>query len=173
MAHALRLDLRTCHDEVQNWRPAWPERRPDQTATIDTGWSIHLSALPPETDGVLGSFGGTFTRDLHDLAIWCQSYDGTSVAMWSTGEASTPASEILQAHGFAMNLSRRKTDNSDTGGLCLRPALWLVPRKAQNPGSLTPSLLANTVADSDALRHITRPVFHRLPLCPSQILKLG
>lgn len=47
--------------------------------------------------------------------------------MWSIGEASIPALEFPQAHGFAMNLVNRKMDMSDAGGLFLRSALWQVP----------------------------------------------
>lgn len=73
-------------------------------AAIDIGSTMHVAAVNPDcADMPIRSFG-TFTHDLHDLAVWFRSCGVTSVAMESTGVYWIPAFEILEQHGFEVIL---------------------------------------------------------------------
>tara|TARA_R110002072_G_scaffold269038_1_gene428154 strand:+ start:541 stop:1902 length:1362 start_codon:yes stop_codon:yes gene_type:complete len=95
-------------------------------AAVDIGSREHMAAVNPDvTDAPIRAFG-TFTRDLHDLAVWFKSHGVTSIAMESTGVYWIPAYEILEQHGFevvlvnaryAKNVPGRKTDVSDSSWL--------------------------------------------------------
>lgn len=95
-------------------------------AAIDIGSTMHMAAVSPDICEVPVRAFGTFTQDLHDLAVWFRSCGVTSVAMESTGVYWIPAFEILEQHGFevilvnaryAKNVPGRKTDVSDAGWL--------------------------------------------------------
>lgn len=95
-------------------------------AAVDIGATMHMAAVNPDSaDNPVRAFG-TFTQDLHDLAVWFKACGVTSVAMESTGVYWIPAFEILEQHGFdvilvnaryAKNVPGRKTDVSDAGWL--------------------------------------------------------
>lgn len=95
-------------------------------AAVDIGSREHMAAVNPDvTDAPIRAFG-TFTHDLHDLAVWFKSHGVTSIAMESTGVYWIPAYEILEQHGFevvlvnaryAKNVPGRKTDVSDASWL--------------------------------------------------------
>ncbi len=95
-------------------------------AAVDIGSTMHMAAVSPDIcDAPVRAFG-TFTQDLHDLALWFRACVVTSVAMESTGVYWIPAFEILEQHGFevilvnaryAKNVPGRKTDVSDAGWL--------------------------------------------------------
>ena len=95
-------------------------------AAIDIGSTMHMAAVNPSACDMPVRAFGTFTRDLHALAVWFKSCGVTSVAMESTGVYWIPAFEILEAHGFhvilvnaryAKNVPGRKTDVSNAGWL--------------------------------------------------------
>lgn len=74
-------------------------------AAVDIGSREHMAAVNPDvTDMPVKAFG-TFTHDLHDLAVWFKSHAVTSVAMESTGVYWIPAYGILEQHGFEVILS--------------------------------------------------------------------
>ena len=93
---------------------------------VDIGSTMHMAAVSPESSDTPVRAFGTFTQDLHELAMWFRSCGVTSVAMESTGVYWIPAFEILEQHGFevilvnaryAKNVPGRKTDVSDAGWL--------------------------------------------------------
>lgn len=95
-------------------------------AAIDIGSTMHMAAVSPNLSEVpmRARAFGTFTQDLHDLAVRFRSCGVTSVAMESTSVYWIPAFEILDQHGFevilvnaryAKNVPGRKTDVSDAG----------------------------------------------------------
>ncbi len=95
-------------------------------ASVDIGATMHMAAVSPESCAMPVRAFGTFTRDLHDLAVWFRSCGVISVAMESTGVYWIPAFEIREQHGFevilvnaryAKNAPGRKTDVSDAGWL--------------------------------------------------------
>ncbi|WP_349538922.1 transposase [Sagittula sp. NFXS13] len=84
------------------------------------------SRCEPDTEIMPVRAFGTFTQDLHNLAVWFHSCGVTSVAMESTDVYWIPAFEILEAHGsevilvnarYAKNVPGRKTDESDAAWL--------------------------------------------------------
>jgi transposase len=97
-----------------------------RAAAVDIGSRMHMAAVNPDvTDAPIRAFG-TFTHDLHDLAVWFKENGVTSIAMESTGVYWIPAYEILEQHGFevilvnaryAKNVPGRKTDVSDASWL--------------------------------------------------------
>ncbi|MBK1637316.1 IS110 family transposase [Rhodovulum adriaticum] len=95
-------------------------------AALDIGSTMHMAAVNPDASDMPVRAFGTFTQDLHDMAVWFRSCGVTSVAMESTGVYWIPAFEILEQHGFevilvnaryARNVPGRKTDVSDAGWL--------------------------------------------------------
>lgn len=101
------------HPDVQLVNPA--------AAAIDTGSTMHMAAVTPDsTDTPVRAFG-TFTCDLHALAVWFRSCGVTSVTMASTGVCWIPTFETLEQHVFdvvlanarcAKNVPGRETDVS-------------------------------------------------------------
>lgn len=113
--------LKTIPSDSHNLRRLNPK-----AAAIDIGATMHMAAVNPDVDDMPIRAFGTFTHDLHDLAIWFKSCGVTSVAMESTGVYWIPAYEILEQHGFevilvnaryAKNVPGRKTDVSDAAWL--------------------------------------------------------
>ena len=77
-------------------------------AAIDIGSTMHMAAVNTDADAMPVRAFGTFTQNLHDLAVWFRSCGVTSVAMESTGVYWIPAFEILEAHGFEVLISAEK-----------------------------------------------------------------
>jgi len=88
------------HPDVKLVNPA--------AVAIDTGSKMHLAAVNPDsTDTPLRTFG-TFTCDLHALAVWFRSCGVTSVTMASTGVCWTPTFETLEQHGLDVVLANAR-----------------------------------------------------------------
>ena len=91
-------------------------------AGIDIGADEHWVAVPEDRDEEPVRPFGCFTADLHAMATWLKACGITTVAMESTGVYWIPAYQILEEHGFEVNLVNvrhvknvpgRKTDVSD------------------------------------------------------------
>src|ERR1700684_2468754 len=105
-----------------------PELRPVNSgaAAIDIGSKMHMAAVDPTcTETPVRAFG-TFTQNLHDMAVWFKACGVTTVARESPGVYWIPAYEILEQCGFevilvnaryAKNVPGRKTDVSDAAWL--------------------------------------------------------
>jgi transposase len=69
-------------------------------AAIDISSTMHMAAMKPDVHSTPVRAFGTFTQDLHALAVWFRSCDVTTIAMESTGVYWIPALEILEANGW-------------------------------------------------------------------------
>jgi len=72
-------------------------------AGIDLGARAHYVALPPERGVAVRQFG-CFTQDLEEMAEWMKSNGIKTVAMESTGVYWVPVFQMLEKHGFNVNL---------------------------------------------------------------------
>lgn len=119
-------------------------------AAIDIGSQQHLVAIPPGKDTESVRSFGAFTGDLDAMAGWLKQCRIKSVVMESTGVYWVAAFQILEQHGFevqlidarqAKNLPGRKSDVLDcqwpqklhTFGLlngCFHPAAQIVPLRS-------------------------------------------
>jgi transposase len=91
-------------------------------AGIDIGSEEHWVAVPEDRDDEPVRSFGCFTADLHAMAQWLKACGITTVAMESTGVYWIPCYQILEEHGFRVNLVNarhvknvpgRKSDVSD------------------------------------------------------------
>lgn len=73
-------------------------------AGIDIGASTHWVSVPPESDEKSIRSFGCFTPELYALAAWLKQCGIETVAMESTGVYWIPLFQILESHGFAVNL---------------------------------------------------------------------
>lgn len=88
-------------------------------AGIDVGNAEHYVAVPPGRDPQPVQKFGSFTADLHRMAHWLQRCGIETVVMQATGVYWVALFEVLQSHGFQVqvvnaqhtkNLPGRKTD---------------------------------------------------------------
>jgi transposase len=91
-------------------------------AGIDIGSGEHWVAVPEDRDEEPVRCFGCFTADLQAMARWLKQCGVTTVAMESTGVYWIPCYQILEEHGFQVNLVNarhvknvpgRKSDVSD------------------------------------------------------------
>jgi transposase len=91
-------------------------------AGIDIGSGEHWVAVPEDRDAEPVRCFGCFTADLQAMARWLKECGVTTVAMESTGVYWIPCYQILEEHGFQVNLVNarhvknvpgRKSDVSD------------------------------------------------------------
>lgn len=91
-------------------------------AGIDIGSGEHWVAVPEDRDEEPVRCFGCFTADLQAMARWLKECGVTTVAMESTGVYWIPCYQILEEHGFQVNLVNarhvknvpgRKSDVSD------------------------------------------------------------
>jgi transposase len=73
-------------------------------AGIDIGSGEHWVAVPEDRDKEPVRCFGCFTADLHAMARWLKECGVTTVAMESTGVYWIPCYQILEEHGFQVNL---------------------------------------------------------------------
>jgi len=88
-------------------------------AGIDVGSAAHYVAVPPGRDPEPVQEFGSFTADLHRMAQWLKACKVDTVVMQATGVYWTALYDVLESHGFAVNvvnarhtktLPGRKTD---------------------------------------------------------------
>jgi len=73
-------------------------------AGIDIGSGEHWVAVPEDRDEEPVRCFGCFTADLQAMARWLKKCGVTTVAMESTGVYWIPCYQILEEHGFQVNL---------------------------------------------------------------------
>lgn len=73
-------------------------------AGIDIGANEHWVCVPNDRDAKNVQRFGCFTADLHALANWLEQCGIQTVAMESTGVYWIPLFQILESHGFEVNL---------------------------------------------------------------------
>jgi transposase len=91
-------------------------------AGIDIGSNSHFVSVPEDRDEHSVREFKSFTRDLHELAVWLKKCGIETVAMESTGVYWVPLYELLEEYGFEVllvnahhvkNVSGRKSDVLD------------------------------------------------------------
>jgi transposase len=98
----------------------------EKAAGIDIGSRFHVAAVPPDLCEEPVQTFGSFTGDLHRLALWLKSLGITTVAMESTGVYWIPAFEILQEHGIeALLVNARSTKNVPGRKTDVNDAQWI------------------------------------------------
>ena len=93
------------------------------TAGIDIGSTENWVAIPSDRCKESIRVFGTFTNNLHEMAIWLQEHAIDLIVMESTGSYWIPAYDVLEKYGFTIHLvnardakscpGRRKTDKND------------------------------------------------------------
>lgn len=84
-------------------------------AGIDIGSQEHWVAVDPDSSPEPVRHFSSFTDDLHAMANWLKSLDVTLVAMEATGVYWIPVYEVLDSHGFDVNLVNSRATRQVSG----------------------------------------------------------
>jgi len=77
-------------------------------AGIDVGSAEHYVAVPPDRDVDPVQKFGSFTADLHRMARWLKACRIQTVVMQSTGVYWTALYDVLESHGFEVNVANAR-----------------------------------------------------------------
>src|SRR6266849_3352785 len=77
-------------------------------AGIDVGSAEHYVAVPSDRDAEPVRKFGSFTADLHRMARWLKDCRITTVVMQSTGVYWIALHDVLESHGFEVNVANAR-----------------------------------------------------------------
>lgn len=84
-------------------------------AGIDIGSETHYVAVSPEVSDEPVRHFGCYTPDLHEMARWLKECKVETITMESTGVYWIPVFQVLEEHGFEVNLVDARHVNSVPG----------------------------------------------------------